>query len=192
MLYEVILDEGETANKCTIAPLAGRADFRLIRVQGRNALGPLKAPLLLHHQGQCLTQLKGSLGASLGIASIDCVWRRLDVLLGRVVGPLPLLARIPEGFETAYPRSSERGTDPKGGLATIEAIFVASAILGQWDASLFSKYYFGRRFIEINRGRFLELGIHQAADPAAQPVFAQPTRNSQQRRLDRGRPVEAR
>jgi hypothetical protein len=39
MIYEIILDAGETANKCTIAPLAHRPDFRLFPVFGE---GPLE------------------------------------------------------------------------------------------------------------------------------------------------------
>jgi pre-rRNA-processing protein TSR3 len=186
MQYEVILDTGETPNKCTIAPLHDRNDFRLIRVQGNRFLGPLTSTFLLHHEGQCLTTIQADLKVS-GIASIDCVWKRLNTLIHRIEGPLPLLVRIPDGFETAYPRQSKKDTDPAGGLATIEAIFVAAALLGNWDASLFSLYYFGRKFIELNAQRFLELGVHQAADTHALPKLAPRDRNSQQRRRDRGR-----
>jgi len=185
MLYEVILDTGETPNKCTIAPLAHRPDFRLFPVKGGGVLGPLISPVLLHHQGRCLTELRNTLGPISGIATVDCVWRRLDDLIGRIKGELPILARIPDGFVTAYPRRSVNNTDPTGGLATIEAIFVAAALLGNWDVSLLSEYYFGRRFVELNSDRFLELGLHQAANPGALPILTPRARNSQQRRRDR-------
>jgi len=185
MFYEVILDSGETANKCTIAPLSYRTDFRLFRVKGAKTLGPLEAQVLLHHEGECLTTLRKNLADVQGIASIDCVWRRLEGLIKRIEGRLPVFARIPEGFETAYPRRSELDTDPPGGLATIEAIFVARGLLGSWDATLLSEYYFGRKFIEMNQKRFEELGVHQASDPNAMPVLAKRTRNSKQRRRDR-------
>lgn len=187
MRYEVVLDEGETPNKCTIAPLAPRPDFRLIRVEGRKPLGALSSPILLHHEGECITRLRSEPKQVSGIASVDCIWRRLDFLLARIDAPLPRLVRIPDGFETAYPRRSENDTDPEGGLATIEAIFVASAFLGNWDPTLLSKYYFGRRFIEMNRVRFLDGGVSQAADPSLLPSFIAPERNSRQRRRDRGR-----
>ena len=187
MLYEVILDIGETPNKCTIAPLAGRSDFKLIRVKGEAALGPLVSPLLLHHQGACLTTLTALSRKTGGIASVDCVWRRLDYLLGRIAGQIPVLAKIPEGFLTAYPRFSRHTPDPDGGLATIEAIFVASALLGRWDVSLLSEYYFGRKFVALNRQRFLDLGVSQAADAGELPPLVPRQRTSQQRRRDRGK-----
>jgi ribosome biogenesis protein Tsr3 len=188
MQYEVILDLGETANKCTIAPLSYRSDFRLMRVQDNcGTLGPLFSSILLHHEGTCLTTVRESMPRIAGIATIDCVWRRLDGLIRRVQGPLPILARIPAGFETAYPRRSEKDFDPEGGLATIEAIFVSAALLGNWDVSLFSEYYFGRKFIEMNKNRFLELGVVQANNQENLPTLSPRTRNSKQRRRDRGK-----
>jgi hypothetical protein len=85
MHYEVILDSGETPNKCTIAPLRYRPDFHLYPVKGNAVFGPLKASILLHHEGQCLTEIQKSLTGVQGIAAIDCVWRR-------VLKPLTLVA----------------------------------------------------------------------------------------------------
>lgn len=189
MFYEVILDNSETPNKCTISPLSDRADFHLISVQANRILGPLRSHILLHHEGQCLTEIRTSLSPDVGIASVDCIWRRLDKLLARIARPLPQLARIPEGFVTAYPRRSENHSDPRGGLATIEAIFIARALLGQWDSTLLSRYFFGRKFIELNMRRFLDCGIAQAADSEHWPEPIMPVRSALQRRRDRGRLV---
>lgn len=185
MFYEIILDSGETANKCTIAPLSYRSDFHLIRVKGAGALGPFQAPILLHPEGGCLTRIRDRFRQECGIASIDCVWRRLDTLIRRISGDLPMLARIPDGFETAYPRQSKIRNDPRGGLATIEAIFTAAALLGNWDASLLSDYYFGRKFVELNLKRFLDLGVPQVKIEF--PVLKTKPKHSLQRRRDRGR-----
>src|SRR3954452_968707 len=110
MRYEIILDSGETPNKCTIAPLAYRPDFHVIRVKGNSSLGSLSSEFLLHHEGQCITTVKmpeaSDHRVAQGIASVDCVWRRLDLLLKLIVAPLPMLVRIPEGFKTAYPRKN--------------------------------------------------------------------------------------
>ena len=187
MLYEVIIDSSETPNKCTIAPLAHRPDFRLFRVKGSGALGPLNSPILLHHEGQCLTTIHKSFSEISGIATVDCVWKRLEGLLKRIAEPRPTFARIPDGFETAYPRRSENNSDPTGGLATIEAIFVAAALLGKWDVSLLSEYYFGRKFIELNAKQFLDLGVHQASNLEALPMPSPRSRNSKQRRHARGK-----
>ena len=187
MHYEVIIDAGETANKCTIAPLSYRQDFRLLRVKGESILGPLSSSLLLHHEGACLTDLRKTLNPIQGIASIDCTWRRLPILLGRVAGTLPVLARIPDGFQTAYPRRSKRNDDPSVGLATIEAIFIAAAMLGHWDLSLLSKYYFGIAFLKLNAQRFLELGVLEASHIENMPNPVLHARNSLQRRINQGR-----
>ncbi len=186
MYYEIILDRQETANKCTIAPLLSRPDFRMIHVKGAAVFGPLTAHLLLHHEGKCLTQVQDSISEVKGIASIDCVWSRLDGLMRRIQGDLPLFVSIPAGFQTAYPRRSAKKTDPEFGLATIEALFVAVAVLGQWDSSLFEKYYFGREFIEVNKKRFLELGVFQVEDEKSLPVLIKKSKNSLQRKRDRG------
>jgi len=159
MHYEVIIDRGEKPNKCTIAPLADRADFELFWVKGEGLLGPLKSPILLHHEGKCLSEFLSKKTTVEGIATIDCVWRRLDVLLKKLAPPIPELVKIPDGFVTAYPRKSKLNTDPKAGLATIEAIFIASAFLGNWDLTLFDKYHFGPAFLELNRDHFRKFGI---------------------------------
>ncbi len=187
MFYEVVIEKSETPNKCTIAPLSNRHDFKLIEIKGPGVFGPLKANVLLHHEGKCLTSFADSKNAIQGIAAIDCVWRRLDQHMTRLTGVLPELARIPEGFVTAYPRKSFHDLDPTDGLATIEAIFIASAMLGNWDVSLLSEYYFGSEFIKLNEKRFCELGLLQVLDKDSLPNFNR-QRNSQQRRRDRGRP----
>ncbi len=187
MFYEVVIDTGETANKCTIAPLEQRSDFRLFRVGQDRILGPLQSSFLLHHEGECLTKTAQIEGKVQGIASIDCVWNRLDPVLRKVSGALPRFVKIPDGFVTAYPRISKKDLDPAGGLATIEAVFTAAALLGSWDASLFSQYYFGREYIVRNAQRFLELGVLEAMNAEALPALPARTRNALQRRRDRGR-----
>lgn len=187
MLYEVILDSGETPNKCTIAPLGYRPDFRIMRVANVLALGPLSSTVLLHPDGVCLSEMGDSLGQITGIASIDCIWRRLPGLIRRISGTLPTLAKIPSGFVTAYPRKSSDDSDPKEGLATIEALFIASALLGRWDSSLLSEYYFGRRFIELNSKRLIELGVKEVSDEKNFPPQTFIPRHSKFRRWNRGK-----
>jgi pre-rRNA-processing protein TSR3 len=162
MIYEVILDGGETANKCTIAPLADRPDFRLIPTRGGVELGPLRSPVLLHPEGACLTAWTGTGAPPDGIAAIDCVWSRVPTLLGRIQGRLPALYKIPEGFVTAYPRTNKQGADPDRGLATIEAIFLAAALLGRWDPTLLSRYAFCRRFLERISRPLQQCGYHNS------------------------------
>ncbi len=192
MRFEIVIDAGETPNKCTIAPLSDRPDFRLFRVRGDGPLGPLTAPILLHPEGECLASLRNQISPAPGVlAAIDCIWRRLPRILARTQWregqALPVLAKIPQGFHTAYPRVSYQTKDPDGGLATIEAIFIAAALLGHWDPSLLAKYYFARAFLDRNRERFLQLGVGQAAHCLELPEVTGPSRTAWRRRLNRGR-----
>jgi pre-rRNA-processing protein TSR3 len=187
MLYEVILDSGETPNKCTIAPQADRRDFRIIPIRGNGPLGPLTASILLHHDGACLSEIRAELGPVSGIAAVDCVWPRLSGLIARIAAPSSRPARLPDGFVTAYPRKTYSRTDPPAGLATIEAIFLAAALLGHWDRTLLERYAFGRQFVELNAARLQALGVAEAGDPSLYPEFVKSPRNSMQRRRDRGK-----
>lgn len=123
------------------------------------------------------------------MASVDCVWRRLPKILPRLswLGEPATLAKIPGGFVTSYPRTGRPLADPEGGLATVEAIFIAAALLGNWDPSLLSRYYFGRGFVERNAKRFTELGVQPAADEAQWPAQLRTQRNSFSRNANRGR-----
>jgi pre-rRNA-processing protein TSR3 len=192
MRYEIIVDSGETPNKCTITPLSGRSDFRLFPVYGEGPLGPLYSPIFLHPEGECLSTVHKALGIPSGIACIDCVWRRLPVLEKRLAWKKEpaLRVRIPEGFKTVYPRVGAKHSDPEGGLATIEAIFIAAALLGNVDTSLLSKYYFARDFLEENRKRFEDFDIINL-EALPYPSKTPQERNASTRRWNRGRSPES-
>jgi pre-rRNA-processing protein TSR3 len=155
--YEIIVDHSETSKKCTILPLRYRDDFSIRRYKPKKVLPPLTADVLLHPDGISLDQLAKP--DTTKIAALDCIWRRLEAIMKCMEGPLPTLVSIPPGFETAYPRKSKDGSDPSGGLATIEALFIAAAFLGHWDVSLLDKYYFGDAFLARNEAVFRGYGL---------------------------------
>jgi pre-rRNA-processing protein TSR3 len=147
--YEILVDKLENPRKCTIHPLRGRPDVCFRYFSGNKPIPAFQADCLLHIDGRCLSEVeRGSLG-SLGL--IDCTWKKVPGVLQRLEKPLPRLVRIPSGFETAYPRQNKQGLDPSGGLATVEALFIAAAFLGFWDESLLEKYYFKQAFLERNQ-----------------------------------------
>ena len=82
--------------------------------------------------------------------------------MGRIVGPLPELVRIPDGFQTSYLRRNKRNLDPDNGLATIEALFIAAAFLGEWDESLLREYAMGAEFLRVNAPQFERHGLGRA------------------------------
>lgn len=183
MQFEIIVDHGETANKCTIMPLAYREDFC---IRTGTVTGALRADVLLHPEGISLHLIDGVQRAVERVGAIDCVWRRLDPILDRLDKPLPEFVSIPPGFVTAYPRRSKKDFDPTEGLATIEALFIAAAFVGRWDETLLQEYYFAERFLEANDAVFRGYGL--APPPRLGPIF-KPThpKHSHQRRLARGR-----
>lgn len=149
LIYEIIEDARENPKKCTVSPLKYRDDFHFFIARKDNRIAPLQATWLLHHEGECMSALDRAETVS-GIAVIDCIWRRLDRIFPRIDTQLPRLVKIPPEFVTAYPRKSKDGSDPSGGLATIEAIFIAAAFAGNWDESLLKEYYFGLEFLRLN------------------------------------------
>jgi pre-rRNA-processing protein TSR3 len=173
--YELLVDRDEQAHKCTILPLAYRPDFAIRRFHMKAALPPLRSELLLHMDGESLDLLvpvlrrerdeRAALASDArapavgSLALIDCVWKRCGRILDLIEKPLPRLARIPEGFLTAYPRRNKQNLDPADGLATIEALFIAAAFLGVWDESLLKEYHFGARFLELNTPVFARYGL---------------------------------
>lgn len=180
------MDHGETANKCTIAPLAYRSDFELRYLDKDLPIGRLNSQILLHPDGELLHHINGHDLKPKSLAAIDCVWNRLPILLQRLEKPLPILAKIPDGFVTAYPRRDRNGQDPQAGLATIEALFIAAALLGEWNETLLREYYFAERFLDINALIFAHYDVEAkiGSRPIYQPVQS---KNSHTRRVNRGR-----
>jgi len=90
---------------------------------------------------------------------IDSNWIKVPKLLP-VLEPAGPLARrsLPPEVLTAYPRRSKVRPDPEAGLATVEAIVAALAILGESDPTLLEGYAWAAPFLDRNRWLF---------DPAA-------------------------
>jgi rRNA small subunit aminocarboxypropyltransferase len=143
----VIRDGRESTKKCSIWRLRGLPGLEIrswIRDAGIDALGGA----LLHPEGAPLT------GADRGrtLVLLDSSWRHLPMLIRDLRGEF-VLRSIPGGFETAYPRRSKNSADPGSGLASVEALFVASAILGEPRADLLEGYPFADEFLERNAAR---------------------------------------
>lgn len=190
--FEILIDHSETSNKCTILPLAYRSDFKITKFPRQTSSKPpelhLHSELLLHPAGHPINEYAAAHGPFNGsIAAIDSIWRRLDPIMQAVAKPLPTLVGLPSGFVTAYPRVSRHDFDPEGGLATIEALFIAAALVGHWDESLLSEYFFGQKFLELNAGRFADFGVvvpTERSEPLFKPLIP---RNAHSRRRGRGR-----
>jgi pre-rRNA-processing protein TSR3 len=100
--------------------------------------------ILLHPEGELLSRAD----AGRGLLVIDCAWRKVDQLLATVDGDPPR-RRLPP-LVTAYPRKSKVFEDPAQGLASIEALYAALALLGEPTPRLLAHYRWAEEFLRLN------------------------------------------
>ncbi len=146
--YTVVCYHREPEKKCTLHPLRGRADVEFRSREEPGEFGP--GALLLYPDGETLTpELARELPAGAGdgrveIVLIDSRWSRA----AKVLAELPPLRRVSlEGFVTGAER---KRPPPAGGLASVEALYVASLMFGRPDLTLLDGYHFKERFLEHN------------------------------------------
>jgi pre-rRNA-processing protein TSR3 len=144
-VIEVLIyrDPRESAAKCSLTPLRGKPGITFVthRIDRRVDVG---TRLLLHPDGELLT----SADAGLPLLLVDCSWRRVPQMLASLDGSftrrrLPVLA-------TAYPRKSRQFEDPSTGLASVEALYAALAILGHPRRELLAEYRWAQAFLDAN------------------------------------------
>ncbi len=162
--FVIIRHRKENLRKCSLRGLEGRPDivfFTYPECVQQNVLPPLHGFFLLDIDGEELTPHD-----SAPCVLIDATWRYAAVMLRQ----LPQLAtcqrrRLPNGWKTAYPRCQTACADPERGLASIEALYAASIIMGQHCEGLLDGYYWKDQFLEKNRPLVPSL-VSQAAGPA--------------------------
>ena len=141
----IFRDPRESAKKCSLTPLRGVPGVRFVDFKpGRRVDGARR--ILLHPEGELLEPTDEAEGLLL----IDCSWRRVERMLDAVDGD-PVVRRLPK-LETAYPRKSRLFEDPEQGLASIEALYAAFALLGSPHPQLLEGYRWAAEFLERNPG----------------------------------------
>ncbi|MEO0509033.1 MAG: hypothetical protein AAF065_04115 [Verrucomicrobiota bacterium] len=137
----IIRHPKERRSKCTLTPLEAREDVSFYRARNGwefDATGytvlALGSPVL------------SPADAERPLLLLDSTWRLLPQLEACLVGKS--VRRSLPNVETAYPRVSKIAEDPLGGLASIEAFFLARLLLGQRDDSLLNDYYWRDVFIK--------------------------------------------
>jgi len=141
--FQILRDPRESVKKCSLTPLRDHPRVSFARYHPDRRLA---APdhLYLTPEGEELTPDD----AGRRVLLIDCSWRRVPSLLATVEGPL-VARRLPV-FRTAYPRKSSTFEDPETGLASVEALYAVSVLLGEPDPSLLESYRWRERFLELN------------------------------------------
>jgi pre-rRNA-processing protein TSR3 len=138
----IIRHPRESPQKCSILPLKGRADVRIL-LHPVIKLPPLEGYIRLTADGPPLTDAD----RDCGILLLDCCWRRVGKMFKEVEHVPP---RSLHGYQTAYPRTSKLGTDPANGLASVEALYLAYHILGRPTTGLLDHYHWADEFLRLN------------------------------------------
>ena len=163
--FFVIQDYKENRRKCTVQPLTGLEGLEIRRlgipVPGE-ALVEVPAGILLEVDAPVLTAEDSVyLNGSGRLVLLDATWVRLVPLVRRLCfkGTSGLQRRsLPGDFRTAYPRQSKLFEDPAGGLASVEAMFAATVLLGVPRKELLRQYRWAGEFLELNREVFSRHG----------------------------------
>lgn len=162
--FFVIQDYKENRRKCTVQPLAGTEGLEILRlglpVPGEE-LVEMPPGILLEVGAPELGPGDAEFLDSGRLILLDATWIRLAPLARRLCFETsPALQRrsLPGGFRTAYPRQSKLFEDPSAGLASIEAMFAATVILGAPRRDLLREYRWADDFLELNCELFTRHG----------------------------------
>ena len=139
----ILRDPRESLKKCSLTPLRGMEGFRFVDYSAERRVNGA-GQVLLSPDGELLSE--ADCGAPLLL--IDCSWRRVEKLRRTVDGD-PVARRLPP-LVTAYPRRSRTFQDPDHGLASIEALYAALALLGRPRRDLLATYRWGEDFLRLN------------------------------------------
>lgn len=136
----------ENLKKCSLSGLEGREDFLFFRY-------PLQKPLLLSNYILLTLNAEEELApsdAGCGILLLDATWRYAQAMEKNLPLTGIVKKRLPNCYVTAYPRRQSDCAEPGAGLASIEAIVCAYALLGRPLEGLLDNYYWKESFLEKN------------------------------------------
>ena len=138
----ILVHPREKRSKCSVEPLRGDERF-LFRKFPEPIPEPLDNYFRLGFGGPVISEAD----ADLGLLVLDGTWK----LAGRMENVYHdvSIRSLPE-CKTAYPRTSKLYDDPLGGLATIEAVYLAYQLLGRSTDGLLDSYRWADEFIKIN------------------------------------------
>ena len=137
----VIRHPKERRSKCSLTPLEGRADIDFFRA-GPNWSFDMTGFTVLALGAPELSRED----AGRPLLLLESTWRLLPQIEACLHGQG--VRRTLPAVPTAYPRISKIAEDPMGGLASVEALFLAKLLLGERDDALLADYYWREVFLE--------------------------------------------
>lgn len=141
----------ENLKKCSLRGLENRSDC-LFFTYPKDALPDLSQYILLTLDAPVLSRVD----ADYGLFLIDGTWRYTEVMQRQTLLP-PYKRSLPVDCLTAYPRKQEDCPSPERGLASVEALHLAYAVLGRNPEGLLDNYYWKDQFLNKNAGFFRNL-----------------------------------
>lgn len=138
----IMVHRRERPHKCSAEPLRGRDGFHFVTYPVETEI-PLTGYVRLGFGGPLLSDAD----RTSGLLILDATWK-LARRMENVYSDVPVRS-LPES-KTAYPRVSRYADDPMGGLATIEAIYIAYRILGRDTTGLLDHYHWAEEFLNRN------------------------------------------
>lgn len=133
----------ENLKKCSLSGLETREDLCFFTYP-IDPLPPLSGYVLLTLDAPMLSKEDQHLGLFL----IDGTWNYAKVM-ERQIPPMKK-RRLPNGFQTAYPRKQTGCLKKEEGLASVEALYVAYSLIGRNPDGLLNHYYWKNAFLEKN------------------------------------------
>ena len=137
----IIRHPRERLSKCSLQPLVGRTEITFLKSSPRLKFDATGYILLAVDEPELTPDDGGH-----PLLLLDSTWRLLPDLEACLVGD-PIRRSLPKWVKTAYPRVSKIANDPDGGLASVEALYLARKLLGDDDISLLEKYHWKEEFL---------------------------------------------
>lgn len=148
----IIRHKKENLKKCSLRGLEKREDFIFFSYP-LLTLPLLENYVVLAQDAPTLSEADKSKGLCL----IDATWRYADKMIEKLALPEGIYRSLPKEVCSAYPRKQTDCPDPKTGLASIEALFVAFTLLQRDTKGLLDQYYWQNHFLEKNHSFFFNL-----------------------------------
>jgi len=142
----VIRHPKERRSKCSLTPFEGRGDFTFYRARPGWTFDVSHFTVLALGAPEMSTADAGR-----PLLLLDSTWRLLPQLEACLVGQGE--RRTLPAVPTAYPRISKISNNPMGGLASIEALYLAKLLIGERDDSLLASYHWRKVFLASLKAR---------------------------------------
>lgn len=140
----IIRHPKERRSKCSLTPLEGRGDIAFYKAGPGWSFDRTGFTVLALGAPELSAEDAGR-----PLLLLDSTWRLLPQLEACLCGEG--VYRTLPAVPTAYPRVSKIAEDPQGGLASVEALYLAKLLLGERDDCLLQSYYWRERFMESLR-----------------------------------------